>query len=87
MTINPSLLERLPRLFADDSGTWYLMMSSSQTLKVRPSTSFPTVQSAQMMVIGKSYIHSHVHSHLPIHTLKITSEQNPELTKPDVFSL
>ena len=86
MTIDPSLLERLPWLIPDDSGSWCLMISSSQTLEVRHLTSFPTVQSAQMMVIGKSYIHSHVHSHSHIHTLKITSEQNPELTKPDVFS-
>ena len=72
MTINPSLLERLPRLIPGDSGTWCLMMSSSQTLEVRPSISFPIVQSAQMMVMLKSYIHSHVPSHSHIHTQKIT---------------
>ena len=73
MTINPSLLERLPRLIPDDSSTWCMMICSSQTMEVRPSTSFPTVQSAQMMVIVKWYIHSHIHSHSPIHTLKTVS--------------
>ena len=45
MTINPTLFEWLPWLIHDNSGTWCLMMSSSQTLEVRASTSFPTVQS------------------------------------------
>ena len=76
MTINPSLLERFPRLIPDDSSTWCMMMCSSQTMEVRPLTSFPTVQSAQMMVIVKWYIHSHIHSHSPIHTLKINKTQN-----------
>ena len=42
MPINPSLLEQLLRMMPGESGTWCLMMSSSQTLEVRPSTSFPT---------------------------------------------
>ena len=29
-------------------------------------------ESAQMMVIAKSYIHRHIHAHSHIHTLKIT---------------
>ena len=37
-------------------------------------------ESAQMLVIV------HVHSHSPIHTLKITEEENEKLPKPDVFS-
>ena len=45
MTVHPSLLERLARLTPGDSATCCLMMSSSRTLEVRPSTSFPTVQS------------------------------------------
>ena len=45
MTVHPSLLERLARLTPGDSATCCLMMSSSRTLQVRPSTSFPTVQS------------------------------------------
>ena len=45
MTVDPSLLECLPRLTPGDSGMWYEMMSSSRTLEVRPSTSFPTIQS------------------------------------------
>ena len=86
MTIDLSLLERLPRLTPGDTGMWCMTMSSSRTLEVRPSTSFPTVQPAQMTVIVKSYIHSHIHSHSPIYTLKITEEQNPKLTKHDAFS-
>ncbi len=70
--VDPALLERLPRLIPSHSGMWCVMRSSSRTVEVKPSTSFPTVQSAQMMVIVKSYIHSHVHSHSHIHTLKIT---------------
>ena len=33
------------RVTPDIPGTWCLMMSSSRTLEVRPTTSFPTVQS------------------------------------------
>ena len=39
-----------------------------QALNIFPNSP----ESAQMMVIMKWYIHSHVHSHSPIHTLKIT---------------
>ena len=30
-------------------------------------------------------IHSHIHSHPPLHTPKINEEQNPQLTKHDAF--
>jgi len=45
MTVDPSLLKWHPRLTHGDSGMWYVMMSSSRTSQVRPSTSFPAIQS------------------------------------------
>ena len=58
------------------------MDTGGQALDIFPHSP----ESVQMMVLVKSYIHSHVHSHSPIHTLKITQEQNEKLTKPEVFT-
>ena len=35
--------------------------------------------------IGKTNIHSHIHSHPPMHTFQTNEEQNRQLTKQDAF--
>ena len=74
MTINPSLLERFLTLIPDDSGTccqlddMFIADTGGQALNIFRHSP----ESAQMTVIVKRYIHQHIHSHSPIHTLKIT---------------
>ena len=62
---------------ADSWWLWYVVPDDvfiadigGQALHIFPHSP----ETAQMTVIVKSFIHSHVHSHSPIHTLKTTSE-------------
>ena len=75
MPINPSLLEWLLRLTPGQSGTgaWWCH-------RRRHWRSGPQNLSPQMMVIMQSSIHSHVHSHSPIHTLKKNSKSKTHET-------
>ena len=43
-------------------------------------------ESAHKNGILKTNIHSHMHSHPPIHTPKRNNDENPELTKHDAFA-